>query len=75
LPGIQRINPADGPIGRFLMLPSELGYEVAYDVVDFLDYGVPQTRRRLVMTASLMGRFTLPEPVPKTDGGSWQVNR
>ncbi|HEY1562562.1 MAG TPA: DNA cytosine methyltransferase [Caulobacteraceae bacterium] len=62
VPGIQRINPADGPIGRFLRLLSELRYEVAYAVVDLLDYGVPQTRRRLVMTASLMGKFTLPEP-------------
>jgi DNA (cytosine-5)-methyltransferase 1 len=62
VPGIQRINPKGGPIGRFLRLLEELGYEVAYDVVDFLDYGVPQTRRRLVMTASLMGRFELPSP-------------
>jgi DNA (cytosine-5)-methyltransferase 1 len=62
VPGIQRINPTNGPIGRFLKLLDELGYEVAYDVVDFLDYGVPQTRRRLVMTASLLGKFTLPAP-------------
>jgi len=62
VPGAQRLNPAGGPIGRFLALLGELGYDVAYDVVDFLDYGVPQTRRRLVMTASLMGQFKLPEP-------------
>jgi DNA (cytosine-5)-methyltransferase 1 len=62
VPGIQRINPSGGPIGRFLKLLHELGYEVAYDVVDFVDYGVPQTRRRLVMTASLLGKFALPAP-------------
>jgi DNA (cytosine-5)-methyltransferase 1 len=62
VPGAQRLNPKGGPIGRFLELLRELEYEVAYDVVDFLDYGVPQTRRRLVMTASLLGRFKLPPP-------------
>jgi DNA (cytosine-5)-methyltransferase 1 len=62
VPGIQRVNPSDGPIGRFLRLLEEIGYEVAYDIVDFLDYGVPQTRRRLVMTASLLGKLSLPEP-------------
>lgn len=62
VPGIQHIDPSDGPIGRFLRLLHELGYDVAAGVVDFLDYGVPQTRRRLVMTASLLGPFTLPDP-------------
>ena len=60
VPGIQRINPSSGPIGRFLMFLGELGYRVAHDVVDFLDYGVPQTRRRFVMIASLMGEISLP---------------
>ena len=69
VPGIQRINPTGGPIGRFLRLLDELGYEVAYDVVDFLDYGVPQTRRRLVMTASLMGRLELPAPTHGSRNG------
>lgn len=62
VPGAQRLNPTGGPIGRFLALLDELEYEVAYDVVDFLDYGVPQTRRRLVMMASLTGQFKLPAP-------------
>lgn len=69
VPGIQRINPANGPIGRFLKLLEELGYEVAHDVVDFLDFGVPQTRMRLVMTASLLGEFTLPAPTHGTGEG------
>ena len=62
VPGIQHINSSGGPIGRFLELLHQLGYEVACGVVDFLHYGVPQTRRRLVMTASLIGPFTLPAP-------------
>ena len=60
VPGIQRINPSSGPIGRFLTLLDDLGYRAAYDVVDFLDYGVPQTRRRFVMIASLLGDVSLP---------------
>ena len=60
VPGIQRVHPSAGPVSRFLKLLNELDYEFDYDVVDFLDYGVPQTRRRFVMTASLRGTFTLP---------------
>ena len=60
VPGIQRINPSSGPIGRFLRFLEELGYCVAHDVVDFLDYGVPQTRRRFVMIASQFGPIALP---------------
>ena len=60
VPGIQRIDPSGGPIGRFLELLNELRYKIDHDVVDFRDYGVPQTRRRFVMIASLFGQVTLP---------------
>lgn len=60
VPGIQRVHPLAGPIGRFLELLKELKYEYAHDIVDFLDYGVPQTRRRFVLTASLRGPITIP---------------
>lgn len=60
VPGFQRVRPIDGPIGRFLSLLEELEYEYEHDVVDFLDYGVPQTRRRFVLTASLRGPITVP---------------
>ena len=70
VPGIQRINPSSGPIGRFLDLLDELRYEFDKDVVDFLDYGVPQTRRRFVLTASSIGPFTLPAPTHGARPGS-----
>ncbi len=60
VPGFQRVRPFVGPIGRFLELLEEFEYEYVYDIVDFLDYGVPQTRRRFVLTASLRGPITLP---------------
>ena len=60
VPGIQRINPSTGPIGRFLRFLEDLGYCVAHAVVDFLDYGVPQTRRRFVLIASQFGSINLP---------------
>ena len=65
VPGIQHIDPSNGPIRRFFDLLAGLGYESDHDVVDFLDFGVPQTRRRLVMAASLIAPITLP---PTTHG-------
>ena len=47
----------------------ELGYYVWFDVVDCTQYGVPQTRRRMVLLASLHGPIMMIEPThpkPKT---------
>jgi DNA (cytosine-5)-methyltransferase 1 len=46
-----------------------LGYKVWFDVVDSSQYGVPQTRRRMVLLASLHGEIKITEPSvtkPKT---------
>lgn len=46
-----------------------LGYHVWYDVVDSSQYGVPQTRRRMVLLASKHGDIRMIEPTrtkPKT---------
>ena len=46
-----------------------LGYNVWFDVVDSSLYGVPQTRRRMVLLASLRGVITMIKPTvdkPKT---------
>ena len=42
-----------------------LGYEVHYEVVYCPDYGIPQTRKRLVLLASRLGEIRL---IPKTHG-------
>lgn len=43
----------------------ELGYHVWYDVVDSSQYGVPQTRRRMVLLASRFGNIRLVPPTRK----------
>jgi len=48
-----------------------LDYSVAYDVLDCFEYGVPQTRRRLVLVASRVGEASLPPPW--TEGGKRTV--
>ena len=40
----------------------ELGYRVWFDVVECTQYGVPQTRKRMVLLASLHGPIELIEP-------------
>src|SRR5690606_30624407 len=41
------------------------GYDVWYDVVDSSRYGVPQTRRRMVLLASKHGAIEMVEPTHK----------
>ena len=69
VPGIQRVDPSNGPLGRFRRLLEVLDYHIASDVIDFLDYGVPQTRRRFVLAASLVAPIHLPQPTHGTADG------
>lgn len=39
----------------------KLGYSPQYKIVNVADYGVPQRRKRLVMTGSLLGSITIPD--------------
>lgn len=43
----------------------KLGYNVWFDVVDSSQYGVPQTRRRMVLLASRHGEIKIIEPTVK----------
>ncbi len=65
VPGMQKIH--DGPFFRFIGLLDRLNYKYDYDVLDAVNYGVPQSRRRLVLVASLNTEAKLPE---KTHGDS-----
>ena len=51
---------AGHPFRDFLACLS--GYQVWWDIVDCADYGVPQTRKRLVVLASRLGEILLEEP-------------
>jgi len=50
------------PFIDFLKTLVELGYNVNYSVVRCEDYGIPQTRRRLVLLASKYGHISLNAP-------------
>lgn len=45
----------------FLRVLKALDYSVDYDVVNCREYGVPQSRQRLVLLASRLGEIRLPE--------------
>jgi DNA (cytosine-5)-methyltransferase 1 len=54
---------ADRPVWReFVGSLEAAGYYVAWEEVACERYGVPQTRRRLVLVASLLGPISLPHP-------------
>jgi DNA (cytosine-5)-methyltransferase 1 len=48
--------------GRFVEGLQRAGYHVSWNVLDTSQYGVPQTRRRLVLLGSRLGEMRLPEP-------------
>lgn len=49
----------------FLNVLDELGYRYDYKVINTADYGVPQSRKRLVLLASRLGPISIPEPSHK----------
>lgn len=58
VPAIRRHRVFDDFVQRL----ADLGYELWYEVVDCVRYGVPQFRKRLVLLASLYGQVELIEP-------------
>jgi DNA (cytosine-5)-methyltransferase 1 len=64
VPGITRL-PGFSTFRRFLKLLTQNNYKFAYDIIDAKRYGIPQTRRRLVLIAA---RGTAP-PLPKPKHG------
>ncbi|MCT2531965.1 DNA cytosine methyltransferase [SAR92 clade bacterium H231] len=59
VPGLQKIK--EGPFTRFTDFLEQLGYSFDADIKDAKSYGVPQTRRRLVLIASKHGKINLPK--------------
>jgi DNA (cytosine-5)-methyltransferase 1 len=45
------------------ILRNELKYHVDYKVVNVRDYGVPQSRKRLVLVGSRLGKITVAKPI------------
>ena len=46
---------------KFVAAIKELGYEIDYEIVSCADYGVPQSRRRLVLLGSKLGKIAVPK--------------
>jgi len=59
VPGMQRVK--QGPFTRFTRFLKRKGYVFDTDIMDAKRFGVPQTRRRLVLIASRHGEIKLPE--------------
>ena len=48
---------------------SNLGYNISYDLYNAADYGVPQTRERVIIVGTRLGEFAPPQPTHHRD--SW----
>lgn len=60
----QLLNFKKAPVFEdFITSLKKLGYHVSYEVVHCPDYGIPQTRKRLILLASKLGKIKL---IPKT---------
>jgi DNA (cytosine-5)-methyltransferase 1 len=59
----QLLNFKRGPVIKdFVAALEESGYHVSYQVVYSPDYGIPQTRKRLVLLASKLGQIAFISP-------------
>lgn len=50
---------------------SALGYQIRYDLYQAADYGVPQTRERVLIVGTLPGTEAFVPPKPTHDSGTW----
>lgn len=55
---------------RIVVAFGELGYKLAYRVLDTADYGVPQHRERLILVGTRSGEFAFPRPTHGRDSTS-----
>ncbi len=60
VPGMDR--KGEKILDQFIHFISNLGYKCLWDIVQMADFGVPQSRRRLVLLAGLGFEIALPKP-------------
>ena len=65
VPGLQKFSHHTQPFGGFIQDLESLDYRISHEPVSLMKYGVPQSRRRLILLASRHGPIELP---PKTNG-------
>ena len=61
VPGLQNLKGDSPPFCSFLDRLKKAGYQVDYRPVKLAKYGIPQSRRRLILMASRHGEINLPE--------------
>jgi len=77
VPGLQKLDSDSQPFGGFLNRLDAAGYKVDYRPVRLVRYGIPQSRRRLVLVASRHGTIRLPDEThgPGTPNGRYDTVR
>ena len=61
VPGLQKLGARSQPFGGFVKQLEEAGYELDYRPIKLAKFGIPQSRRRLVLMGSRHGKVYLPE--------------
>lgn len=74
VPGMAQVQ-GNSTYRRFLRLLCSCSYEYAYNILDAKHYGVPQTRRRLVLIALRQTAATLPPPKYGASGRPFRTVR
>lgn len=66
--GLTRIPHKNSPFTHFVnTITKQHNYHTTHKIIKSSDYGVPQTRRRLILLASKLGPITLPHPTHGPD--------
>lgn len=61
VPGLQKLDSESQPFGDFLKRLDEADYEIDCRPIRLSKYGIPQTRRRLLLIGSLHGAIRIPD--------------
>ena len=61
VPGLQKLDARSQPFGGFVKQLEDADYQLDYRPIKLAKYGIPQSRRRLVLVGSRHGKVHLPE--------------
>ena len=77
VPGLQHFDSNSQPFDTFLKRLDSCGYDVDFRSIRLMKYGVPQSRRRLVLMGSRHGKIQLPSEThgPETPNEHYETVR
>lgn len=61
------------PFIEFIEVLEKNGYFIDYSIINCEDYGIPQKRKRLVLTASVFGQMSVRPPAKITQHNVWDA--